>query len=346
MTLPLLVLAAGTLVLGFIGLPHLAQVPHGYQGLLGTWLHPALVERLADQASPAQLVQQGYAVAGEHMAPSMLLGLMGAALGIGLLGIGIAWFLYKDGPSPQVERWTEHSGAGVYQAAYHKFYVDEIYDWILVKPFRWLARGLFEFVDKFVIDFLLVNGSAFVVDQFGRLARWLQNGMVQRYLAGLLVGGAVIVVLISRPSVEMKVQVQNQGVAPLAAEMNKAASAAGGDLDRRRQAALAVLADKGINPYTLQLEGNAGAGPGTAGAKVKWYLDGQLIGDKPQLTYQVQQGGAYQVTVEVTDGVFERTARRSTTVVVPDVLELIDRYTAVEVPPGEQDVPREQEVRP
>jgi hypothetical protein len=235
-----------------------------------------------------------------------------------------------------VARWTSHSGADIYRAAYNKFWVDEIYDWTIIKPFRWVARGLYEFVDRFVIDFLLVNGAAFVVDLFGRLARWVQNGMVQRYLAGLLVGGAIIVFLVTRPSVEMKVVVANDGVAPLAAEMNKAAAAAGNDIDRRRRAALTVLADKGIDPYTLQLEGNAGAGPGAAGSKVKWFVDGQLVGDQPKMTYHVQQGGAYKVTLEVTDGVFDRTARTSKTIVVPDVLELIARFNAVAVPAGQE----------
>jgi hypothetical protein len=43
-----------------------------------------------------------------------------------------------------------------------------------------------------VIDTVAVNGSAFVVGLFGRLSRWFQNGQVQRYLAGLVVGAALV----------------------------------------------------------------------------------------------------------------------------------------------------------
>ena len=37
-----------------------------------------------------------------------------------------------------------------------------------------------------------MNGSAFVIGLFGRLSRWFQNGSVQRYLAGLIVGAAAV----------------------------------------------------------------------------------------------------------------------------------------------------------
>ncbi|HEY5944704.1 MAG TPA: hypothetical protein VIV40_04405, partial [Kofleriaceae bacterium] len=45
---------------------------------------------------------------------------------------------------------------------------------------------------RFVIDTVAVNGVAFVVGLFGRLSRWVQNGQVQRYLAGVVVGAALV----------------------------------------------------------------------------------------------------------------------------------------------------------
>jgi hypothetical protein len=61
-----------------------------------------------------------------------------------------------------------------------------------VRPFKVVARGLLEVVDRFVIDTVAVNGSAFVVGIFGRISRWFQNGNVQRYLVGVVVGGALV----------------------------------------------------------------------------------------------------------------------------------------------------------
>ena len=64
------------------------------------------------------------------------------------------------------------------------------YDATIVRPFKMLARGLFEIADRFIIDTVAVNGAAFIVSLFGRLSRWFQNGQVQRYVAGLVIGAA------------------------------------------------------------------------------------------------------------------------------------------------------------
>jgi len=50
----------------------------------------------------------------------------------------------------------------------------------------------FEIADRFVIDTVAVNGAAFVIGIFGRVSRWFQNGNVQRYLVGVVVGGALV----------------------------------------------------------------------------------------------------------------------------------------------------------
>lgn len=123
-------------------------------------------------------------------------GLMAIALGIGGLGIGLAWLLYggrnKRSPSKTVDDMVAGPLHGAYEASKNKLWVDEIYDAVFVRPFKALARGLFEIADRFIIDTVAVNGIAFVVGLFGRLFRWLQNGQVQRYLAGLVIGAAAV----------------------------------------------------------------------------------------------------------------------------------------------------------
>jgi NADH-quinone oxidoreductase subunit L len=325
MTMPLVVLATATVFLGILGLPHISQVPHSYQGWLDAWLHPSLVDRLLDTGITADaLVERGFSVHAGHMASGTVLGLMGAALGIGALGIAIAWYLYRNGPSEVVERWATGSGKDTYKLALNKFYVDEIYEAAILKPFRWLAKVLYEFADKFVIDFLIVNGSAFVVDLFGKAARWVQNGMVQRYLAGILVGGAIIVWAVTRPSVEMTWKIHNEGVAPLIAELDEAVAGAGDDRDLQRRAALRLLGEKGINPYRVTLEGNAGSGPGAAGSKLRWYVDGQLKGEAGELVLDLGSGGTYDIRLEATDGVFDNTSVVEKKLIVPDVLDLME----------------------
>ena len=115
-----------------------------------------------------------------------------AASAAGLIGIAAAYGLYGKGPSePRVARFTSGgAGQGLYQASLEQAVGRRgLRDFIIVKPFRFLARGLFEIVDpRFMIDTVLVNGSAFAVTTFSRLSRWIQNGMVQRYLVGIVIG--------------------------------------------------------------------------------------------------------------------------------------------------------------
>jgi NADH-quinone oxidoreductase subunit L len=119
------------------------------------------------------------------------------ALAIGGLGILGAWLLYGRGPSRTVDRLVVGPLGPLYEASKAKLWFDEIYDKIIVRPFKIVARGLFEVVDRFVIDTVAVNGTAFVIGLFGRISRWIQNGQVQRYLVGIVIGAA-LVFLVSR----------------------------------------------------------------------------------------------------------------------------------------------------
>src|SRR5262249_20242363 len=116
---------------------------------------------------------------------------------IAVAGVALAWLFYARGPSKTVERWTARGGvfADIYRASKAKLWVDEFYDVIIVRPFKVVARFLLEFVDRFVVDTVAVNGSAFVIGIFGRISRWFQNGNVQRYLVGVVIGGALVFVI-------------------------------------------------------------------------------------------------------------------------------------------------------
>ena len=196
MTGPLLILALFTLVIGFIGLPHVAGLPN----YLGQWLEPSLVTSTMPNPHAATVggmcadgaLQNGTCVA-PHAAESTIYVLLIVALGIGLLGIFIARALYAKGPSEKVAQMTA-SGAGktVFNLSYYKFYVDEIYDRIIVRPFRWTATALFEVADRFVIDLIFVNGVGWITKVFGRIFSWLQNGQVHRYIGFLLVGAGAV----------------------------------------------------------------------------------------------------------------------------------------------------------
>jgi NADH-quinone oxidoreductase subunit L len=183
MTVPLIILAGLASIAGLIGLPHLEGVHlPGFTHAFAHWLEPSVSMTFHHEGLP---------IHGEVSDATTII-LMIVALAIGLTGIGLAWMFYGRGkPSPTVDKLTDVGPlAGLYEASKHKLWVDEFYDAVIVRPFRALARGLLEIVDKFIIDTVAVNGSAFVVGLFGRLSRWFQNGQVQRYLVGVVIGAA------------------------------------------------------------------------------------------------------------------------------------------------------------
>ena len=225
MTSALVVLATFATVIGLIGAPALRSIKlPGFTHSLAAWLAPSVTHQwhegtpiegeppsAKDVAACANVEDEqgactldtgaaGVCMGEEHhlaCEPASDLGtagLLGGALGIGLLGIFIAWRLYRTGPSLTVAKLTAEHGPlhGAYEASKHKLWVDEFYDASIVRGFKALARGLFEIVDRFIIDTVAVNGAAFVVGIFARISRWFQNGSVQRYLAGLIVGAAAV----------------------------------------------------------------------------------------------------------------------------------------------------------
>ncbi|HEX4622631.1 MAG TPA: NADH-quinone oxidoreductase subunit L, partial [Myxococcaceae bacterium] len=67
----------------------------------------------------------------------------------------------------------------------NKFYVDEIYDSLFVKPVKFISFILFKVVDSLLIDTVGVRGTAWVTARVGSLLRYGQTGDAQVY-AGVM----------------------------------------------------------------------------------------------------------------------------------------------------------------
>ena len=185
MTGPLVALAGLTVVAGFLAVPHIHGLGSKWLHLLPTWLAPSINET-TERAL--------------HNSDATTAILITIALVVGFIGIGIAYVLYNKGPSKKVEQWTADGQPlhELYLGSKNKLWVDELYDFILIRPFRALARLLFELVDRFIIDTVLIGGWAFAVGIGSRILRWVQNGQVQRYIVGLVLGAAAIFFFASR----------------------------------------------------------------------------------------------------------------------------------------------------
>ena len=179
MTLPLVVLAVGSVLAGLIGVP--AVMTHGLpesvehvMTFFTGWLSPAMVP-----ASPEPH---------EHWLEWLL---MGGALTISAAGIGLAALLYRGGISETAENLKDKLGF-LHKLLWNKYYVDEIYDFLLVRPLRRVSGLLWKGVDNIIIDGGLTKVGPFFVDIFGAMAQRFQNGDVQRYIIAVMVGTAGI----------------------------------------------------------------------------------------------------------------------------------------------------------
>ena len=113
------------------------------------------------------------------------------AWGIAALGTLVAWAMYA-GPAMEAPAKLGRALPGLYRFTYEKFRVDELYEYVVIEPVRYLAYILWRIVDVFAIDGLMVNGVARVVGFVGGVVRLAQNGDVQRYAAIMAVAAAVI----------------------------------------------------------------------------------------------------------------------------------------------------------
>ena len=99
------------------------------------------------------------------------------ALGISILGVVLAYFMYgkKSIPSdtiPEAMPW-------LYQLSYRKYFVDELYHYVIVIPLGWLGFILNAF-DKYVVDGL-VGLTAKITQGIGSLHARVQSGQIQSY---------------------------------------------------------------------------------------------------------------------------------------------------------------------
>lgn len=168
MTAPLVVLAVFAAGVGAV----LALPPwHLFEGFLART--PGFIERAP-----------GFIEGPEHY------GLMGISAVVAAAGIGLAWWMYvsQPGAAAQVARTARPA----YELSSHKFYVDDLYDFFLVKPTEGFAQ-LLRLFDQYVVDGLMdLVGQ--VPRVLGELFWPIQNGLVQ-YYALLMVLGLTVFLL-------------------------------------------------------------------------------------------------------------------------------------------------------
>ena len=108
-----------------------------------------------------------------------------------LIGLAIAWWMYVKNPSLPKALAERH--AVLYQFLLNKWYFDEVYNFLIVRPSMWLGTVLWKRGDGSTIDVFL-NGLAMgVVPWLTRFAGRIQSGFLFHYAFAMLVGVSAIV---------------------------------------------------------------------------------------------------------------------------------------------------------
>ncbi len=172
MTGPLTILAVLAAVAGFVGLP-------AYLG--SSWLESFL--------EPSFGLRYVQSAGGEHGFSSEI-ALTVIAVVAGLSGIAVAYYAYlRDRELPS--RVAQHL-SGLYSAARQKFYVDEIYDRLIIWPIHRISDVLlWRVIDVHLIDGL-VNGMGGLVQYWASGLRRIQSGYTRSYATWILVGAVLI----------------------------------------------------------------------------------------------------------------------------------------------------------
>jgi NADH-quinone oxidoreductase subunit L len=107
-----------------------------------------------------------------------------------LIGLAIAWYMYVAAPS--MPRRLADANPGLYRFLLNKWYFDELYDTIFVRPAKWLGTALWRGFDDWLVDRTIVEGLGDRVrDVTARVVR-LQSGYLYHYAFAMLIGIAAL----------------------------------------------------------------------------------------------------------------------------------------------------------
>jgi NADH-quinone oxidoreductase subunit L len=165
MLVPLMILALLSLVGGFVGWGH--HFEHFLAPVLGS-------------VEAAEVASHG----------TELL-LMGVSVALAFLGAWLAYVLYCS--RPELPQRIAASLGGLYQTVVHKYYIDELYGALFVKPLiDGSTRILWQDVDRKVID-AAVNDAGDGARHVSDEARHMQSGNIRSYAGWIAVGSAVVI---------------------------------------------------------------------------------------------------------------------------------------------------------
>lgn len=177
-TIPLMVLGFLAVVGGYIGIPHvLGNLVGHIPNYFGDFLAPVFAP-----------TQELYNISA-HGTAAAEFGLMGISIGIALCGIFLAYIMYIKNPA--LPGKFVASFTGLWRAVFNKWYVDEIYDALVVNPTKKIGTFCWKGFDVRVVDGV-VNGVGRLINAFSNVLRYTQSGFSHNYAMSMTLGVVVI----------------------------------------------------------------------------------------------------------------------------------------------------------
>ncbi|HET9743555.1 MAG TPA: proton-conducting transporter membrane subunit, partial [Terriglobales bacterium] len=184
---PLVILAIGAFVMGWVGIPEALGGHNNFDQFLTPVFHTSSEPVRAEQNFPATQPQQENA-AGEVALEREL---AGTSVAVAILGFLLAWQLYYR--RPELPDRIAASMKGAYRTLANKYWVDAAYYAVIINPIvngsrKILWRGL----DVGVID-AIVNGAGTTSKEASGIARRMQSGSIRSYAGWVAIGAACVV---------------------------------------------------------------------------------------------------------------------------------------------------------
>ncbi len=175
---PLVILAVLSTIGGWFALPAFFQGPDHFANFL----------------APVFVGHESAEAAGEGAAYQLEMILAGVAVGTALIGLGVAYWLYLK--RPEKADGLAKSMKPVYTTLLNKYYVDELYAAVVVKPLLWISTNvLWKTADVAGIDGA-VNGIASGTTAIGDGVRHTQSGNTRSYAVWVVVGALVVLAVV------------------------------------------------------------------------------------------------------------------------------------------------------
>jgi NADH-quinone oxidoreductase subunit L len=193
MLIPLVILAFLSVFGGYVGVPGSLGGSNQFDKFLAPVFHSTTPNLNTEHVSAGETAPPEHETEGPEPKTGHATELIftGISVCAAFLGLFLAWLLYYK--RPQLPREIAESLGGLYRSVLNKYYVDEIYASVFVKPLIGVSRNVFwRGIDQHVIDATL-DDSAVAANEASSVVRRMQSGNIRSYAGWIAFGAAVVI---------------------------------------------------------------------------------------------------------------------------------------------------------